>query len=258
MGVLNVTPDSFSDGGLYQNLDKALEYAEEMVRFGADIIDIGGESSRPNATPVSLDIELERVIPVIENLTKKIAIPISIDTTKVALMRAAIDAGASIINDISSLNNQDKMRFAKQSSAKICLVHMQGTPQLMQKNPTYENVVLDILTFFKKKIIACEKHGIQKSRLIIDPGFGFGKTFTHNITLLKNLSKFKSLGCPILVGLSRKSMIDNLLGGNTKPKERILGSIIAGLVASRAGANIIRTHDVAKTKEALNIWHQLT
>ena len=258
MGVLNVTPDSFSDGGLYQNLDKALKRAEEMVRFGADIIDIGGESSRPNATPVSLDAEIERVIPVIENLAKKIAIPISIDTTKVALMKAALEAGASIINDISALKNQDAMLFVKQNSVKICLMHMQGTPQSMQKNPHYENVVSDILTFFKKKIIACEKNGIQKSRLMIDPGFGFGKTFTHNITLLKNLSKFKSLGCPILVGFSRKSMIDGLLGGNTKPKERILGSVIAGLFASCLGANIIRTHDVLEMKEALDVWHQLT
>lgn len=254
MGVLNCTPDSFADGGQYNTLKSALNYAHYMIGNGADIIDIGGESSRPNADLVSLDEELKHTIPIIEAIRKISDIPLSIDTTKPEVMQSALNAGANIINDISALGNPKSLEVAKKSHCKICLMHMQGTPQTMQNNPKYNDVVSEVYQFLKHKIKECTQANIDKNRLIIDVGFGFGKTFAHNLSLLNHLKKFTALGVPILAGLSKKSMIDAMLGGNTTPDERIIGSLVAHLRAVENGASIIRTHNVIETKQALSVW----
>ena len=255
MGILNVTPDSFSDGGCYLNHQNALAQAQQMQAEGANIIDVGGESSRPNAIKVSLDEELNRVIPVIEALSDCLDLPISIDTTKPEVMREALKAGATMINDITALGHPDALSLVAQSKVKVCLMHRQGTPQTMQKNPHYDNVVVEVIDFFKQKINQCQIAGINKNQLIIDPGFGFGKTFKHNWQLLRQLSQLSQFNLPILVGLSKKSMIDTLLGGNTKPNQRVIASISAALLAVNQGAHIIRTHNVGQTKEALMVWY---
>ncbi len=255
MGVLNVTPDSFSDGGQYKTPQHALNHARLMQKQGADILDIGGESSRPNAQKVSLEEELNRVMPVIELVSKEVDLPLCVDTTKPQVMQAAIEAGVSIINDISALSNKKTQQIACNSGATICLMHMQNNPQTMQNNPQYNDILAEVLDFFTKKIKHCQALGIDKNRLIIDPGFGFGKTLQHNLTLLNNVSAFKVFNLPILVGLSRKSMIGALLGGQTKPHERVIGSIVASITALNQGADIIRTHDVAQTSEALRVWY---
>ena len=256
MGVLNVTPDSFSDGGKFFDSDLAIKQAKLMVENGAGIIDIGGESTRPGASAVSLNDELERVIPVIEALTREINVPISIDTSKPEVMEQAISSGAKIINDVNALRAEGALEMAAKLKVDVCLMHMQGNPRTMQSNPSYADVVGDIKSFFKERIDACEQAGIELSSITLDPGFGFGKNLGHNIALLKNLSEFHEFGVSILAGLSRKSMIGALLG-DKDVDSRMIGSVTAALIAVENGANIIRVHDVAETNDALKVWQQI-
>ncbi len=249
MGILNVTTDSFSDGGRYYTFDNAINQALKMAAEGADIIDVGGESTRPGAQPVSFDEECDRVIPIIERLKSEIDIPISIDTRHSKVMEAALKAGASIVNDVMALQNEGSIDVVAANRVPVCLMHMQGLPQTMQANPIYHDVVKDIYTFFEKRITECEQHGIARENIWIDPGFGFGKTLEHNLTLLGNLSYFKTLGCPLLIGLSRKSMFGAIL--NKPPEERLYASLAGTLLAAMQDAAVIRTHDVAPTKDVL-------
>lgn len=249
MGILNVTPDSFSDGGRFVCVAKAVEHAVNMVEAGADFIDIGGESTRPGATPISVSEELDRVLPVIEQIKKVTAIPLSIDTRHTVVMKAALEAGASMINDVAALQAAGAMELAAQYQVPVCLMHMQNTPENMQHAPEYDDVVQVVYTFLEQRIRDCLKAGIAKANIWVDPGFGFGKTLEHNLTLLGQLSQFKTLGCPLLVGLSRKRLFGQLLG---KPVEQRLYGSLAGVVLSvLQGADIVRVHDVAATKDAL-------
>ena len=256
MGVLNVTPDSFSDGGKFFNASSAIDQAKSMVENGAGIIDIGGESTRPGAQAVTAKEELNRVIPVIEALSGQIKVPISIDTSKPEVMEQAVASGASIINDVNALRAEGAIEMAAKLKSDVCLMHMQGIPRTMQDNPSYDDVVEDIKSFFKERIEACELAGIELSSITLDPGFGFGKNLGHNIALLKNLSEFNEFGVSILAGLSRKSMIGTLLG-DKDVDSRMIGSVTAALIAVENGANIIRAHDVAETNDALKVWQQI-
>jgi len=252
MGVLNVTPDSFYDGGRYGNLRKAVERALEMVEEGADIIDIGGESSRPGANRVEEKEELERVIPVIKKLSSRIRVPVSIDTYKSGVAKKAIDAGASIVNDISALRMDEKMaKVIESSGVPVCLMHMQGTPRNMQRNPRYKDVVSEIFAFLRERIDFCEQAGIDIEKTIVDPGIGFGKTVLHNLEILKKLDQFKSLGRPIMIGVSRKSLIGKVL--QLKPEERLEGSLASAIWCMTKGASILRVHDVRETKRAIKM-----
>ncbi|MGH8398490.1 MAG: dihydropteroate synthase [Gammaproteobacteria bacterium] len=250
MGVLNRTPDSFSDGGLFTDFDAALRQAVKMMEEGADILDIGGESTRPGAHAVSAEQELDRVIPLIERLSREIDVPVSIDTSKPEVMREAVHAGAAMINDVYALRLPGAVETARECKVPVCLMHMQGEPRSMQKNPHYGNVVVEVKQFLDDRIRMCEASGIPRASLLIDPGFGFGKTLEHNLELLRHLRDFTSLGYAVLVGLSRKSSIGSLLGG-APSDQRLQGSIAAAVVAVLHGAHIVRTHDVKPTVEAL-------
>lgn len=256
MGILNITPDSFSDGGQYFNtdtilLDKILENAHRMVTEGVSILDIGGESTRPGAEPVSTQQELDRVLPVIELLLKELDVIISADTSDSIVMEEAIKMGVHMINDVRALQNASALEVVARSNVSICLMHMSGEPCVMQNNPTYDNVVEVVKNFLSERVSACLSAGIDKTRLVIDPGFGFGKTTRHNIDLLKHLSHFNELKLPILVGLSRKSMIGNII--DRPVNERIHGSLAATVIALLHHAKIIRTHDVAAVVDAVKI-----
>ena len=251
MGILNVTPDSFSDGGDFFSPEKALQHALEMVEEGAAIIDIGGESTRPGAETVSVDEELSRVIPVIEALSAEVDIPISIDTSKPAVMRAAVAAGASMINDVRALQEAGALEAAVDLQVPVCLMHMQGEPQTMQSAPMYDDVVLQVGDFLQQRVQACIDAGLSRELIVIDPGFGFGKTVGHNQALLKGLDRLLELELPILVGLSRKSMIAHML--DLAVDERLYGSISLASVAVWQGASIIRAHDVAATLQAVRV-----
>ena len=251
MGILNVTPDSFSDGGHYSQTDIAVKQAYKFIEEGADIIDIGGESTRPNAEPVSLQEELDRVIPVIESLASKIDIPISIDTYKPAVMRAAMAAGASIVNDVKALQEAGAIEAVANADVAVCLMHMQGEPRNMQDDPHYDDVVEDVVTFLLDRVAICEQAGIQKNRLLIDPGFGFGKTRMHNITLIQQLNTLVNTGYPVLVGLSRKSVLGQITGNDIDA--RLYVSVSAAVVSAINGAKILRVHDVKATVEALKV-----
>ena len=253
MGILNVTPDSFSDGGRFNNIDSALTQAEAMLAAGVDIIDIGGESTRPGAPEVSELDELERVIPIINRLKQEFDCAISLDTSKAIVMQAGIESGIDLINDVCALSQPNALEVAAQTDIPVCLMHMQGTPRTMQKSPIYQDVIGDVKDFFEQKIAICENAGIQRERLILDPGFGFGKTLQHNYELLNRFSEFQSLGLPLLAGLSRKSMLGNLL--NIGPDERMLSSVVAATIAMSNGANILRVHDVAETQQAVTIFN---
>lgn len=254
MGILNITPDSFSDGGRYLNPASAYERAAIMVDEGVDIIDIGGESTRPNAPVVSLQEELDRILPVIEAI-QTLGKPISVDTQKTGVMREVLALGVEIINDVRALQAEGALALLAEHNAHICLMHMQGVPQNMQQAPFYEDVVSNVYDFLEQRILACEQAGISKNRLILDPGFGFGKTLSHNLTLLGSLMKFHDLGCPLLVGLSRKAMFGLITG---KPEEqRMPSSLTAAVVSLLQGAAIIRTHDVAPTRDALSVLASL-
>lgn len=251
MGILNVTPDSFSDGGNYSQTDLAVTQAHKLIAEGADILDIGGESTRPNAEPVSLQEELGRVIPVIEALASKIDVPISIDTYKPAVMRAAIAAGASIVNDVKALQEDGAVAAVASADVAVCLMHMQGEPQNMQDDPHYDDVVKQVVAFLLERTAICEQAGIQKNRLLIDPGFGFGKTRANNITLIQQLDMLVKTGFPVLVGLSRKSVLGQMTGNDIDA--RLYASVSAAVVSAMNGAKILRVHDVKATVEALKV-----
>jgi dihydropteroate synthase len=256
MGILNVTPDSFSDGGKYTQFDYALEQVQQMIADGATIIDIGGESTRPGAEAVSEHDELARVIPVLKAIKQRFNIVVSIDTSKASVMSAAIDAGADMINDVRALQNDGCLAAIANSNIPVCLMHMQGIPKNMQNSPSYDDVINDIIVFFQQRIDTCISAGIARDRLILDPGFGFGKTLEQNFYLLANLSKFNQLGLPLLAGLSRKSMIGNLL--NRKVEQRLAGSLATAIIAAQQGAHIIRVHDVQETVDALKVLKAVT
>jgi dihydropteroate synthase len=251
MGIVNVTPDSFSDGGKFAATNLAIEHALKLAAEGADILDIGGESTRPNATPVSLQEELDRVIPVIEALANQINIPISIDTYKPQVMQAAIKEGASMVNDVRALQEHGALEVVASSNVGVCLMHMQGTPQTMQDNPYYNDVVNDVKAFLAARLQASIGTGVSASRILLDPGFGFGKTREHNISLLQNLESFAALGQPLLVGLSRKSVLGQMTGNDVDA--RLYASIAASVIAAQKGAKILRVHDVKATVEALKV-----
>lgn len=252
MGVLNRTPDSFSDGGEFTDFDLALQHAEQMARDGAAIIDVGGESTRPRAQAVSVAQELERVVPLIERLAAELDVPISVDTGKPEVMRAAVAAGASMINDVYALRQPGALEAARACGVPVCLMHMQGEPRSMQEAPHYLDVVAEVGEFLQARVDACLQAGIARERLLIDPGFGFGKTLEHNLELLRGLRTLCISGLPLVVGLSRKSSIGKLLGG-APAGERLYGSIAAAVIAVMNGAKVIRAHDVKPTVEALRI-----
>jgi dihydropteroate synthase len=251
MGVLNVTPDSFSDGGDFFTPDAAVERALQMEADGAAIIDIGGESTRPGADPVSVDEENGRVVPVIEKLAPRLSVPIAIDTRKPAVMRAAVEAGAGMINDVNALREETALEVAAECSVPVCLMHMQGEPRSMQASPQYNDVVDEVREFLHQRVHACQAAGIPREKLLLDPGFGFGKSVEHNLQLLARLDAFSSMGIPILVGLSRKSMIGKLLG--LEVGERLPASIALAVLAVERGAVLVRSHDVAATWQALQM-----
>jgi len=252
MGILNRTPDSFSDGGAYAGLEAALQHARGMARAGADIIDVGGESTRPGAAPVGLQEELDRVIPVIERLARELDTPLSVDTSKPEVMDAAVKAGAAMINDVYALRQPGALEAASRSRAAVCLMHMQGEPRGMQKAPHYIDVVREVADFLQGRADAAVSAGVARDKIVLDPGFGFGKTLEHNLELLQRLPDLAAGGYPLLVGLSRKSMIGTLLGGAPSDR-RLQGSVAAALIAVQRGAKIVRVHDVAATAEALKI-----
>ncbi|MCU7845415.1 MAG: dihydropteroate synthase [Candidatus Thiodiazotropha sp. (ex Monitilora ramsayi)] len=252
MGILNLTPDSFSDGGRFLARDAALAHAGQMVADGAAIIDIGGESTRPGAQPVNVEQELARVIPVIEALAGEIPVPISIDTSKAEVMTEAVSAGAGILNDVYALRAPGAVDAAARAGVPVCLMHMQGEPRTMQDAPDYSDVVAEVGEFLSERLGTCIAAGIPRSRILLDPGFGFGKTLQDNLTLLKNLQAFQSLEAPLLVGISRKSMVGSILGG-APVDERLHGSVAAAVLAVVGGAAIIRTHDVKATVDALKV-----
>lgn len=256
MAVLNVTADSFSDGGAFLSTDNALVQARTLIAQGADIIDIGGESSRPGAIPIPLQMELDRVIPVIEQIRKEFDVCISIDTYKPEVMNAAVHAGANIINDIYALRQEGALTMASQLGVPVCLMHMQGRPLDMQSNPHYPNgVVSDIMSFFQERITTCTAAGIDRQHLILDPGFGFGKLVKDNLEFTYHLELFKEFNLPLLLGVSRKSTIGAVLG--KEANNRLMGSIALTVYAALKGVHIIRTHDVAETKDALEMINAL-
>lgn len=257
MGILNVTQDSFSDGGRYfenggLNLDLALRQAQAMVAEGAHIIDVGGESTRPGATPVSLQEELDRVIPVVEAIRRELDTLISVDTSSPQVMAAGVQAGADLINDVRALSSPGAVDKAVSLGRPVCLMHMQGNPSTMQQQPTYQNVVREVCEYLQTRAQECVSAGISPDQIVLDPGFGFGKTLDHNLELLRNLKTIADLGYPILVGLSRKSMLQKLL--DRPVDQRLSGSLALALLAAQNGANIIRVHDVAATRDILQIW----
>ncbi len=254
MGIVNVTPDSFSDGGEHATAQQAIAHARRLIDEGADILDIGGESSRPGAQPVSLEDELARVIPVIEALVGS-NVPLSIDTAKPDVMRLAIAAGASMVNDIEALQRPGAMDAAAASNAAVCLMHMQGGPRNMQAAPSYGDVVSEVGAFLVSRAEATLWAGIARERIVLDPGFGFGKTAEHNLTLLREFDALVSLGFPLLVGLSRKATLGAITG--RPPGERVHVSVAAALIAAQRGASILRVHDVAATRDALVLWSQV-
>lgn len=252
MGILNLTPDSFSDGGLFINKDKALNHVKKMIDDGADIIDVGGESTRPGADDVSVDEECQRVIPLIKAIREISDIPISIDTSKTAVMQQAIETGASMINDVNALKAKGAVELAAKLNVPVCLMHMQGKPRTMQHTPSYKNVVEEVKEFLMQRIEVCIAAGIKRENIIIDPGFGFGKTVEHNLSLLKHLDDFTKLDVPLLVGVSRKSMIGKILN-DAPADERLQGSVALATLAAWMNTNILRVHDVKATADALKL-----
>jgi len=253
MGVLNVTPDSFSDGGKYLDTHKAIASAKRMIAEGVDIIDIGGESTRPGAKTISEIDEINRVMPVIQVLSSEINTPISIDTSKPNVMKLAVEAGASLVNDVNALQAPGALETMASLDVDVCLMHRQGSSKTMQKNPTYIDVVDNIKCFFQQRIDACEMAGITRDKIILDPGFGFGKTQVHNFEILRRFNEFKSFNLRLLAGLSRKSMIGSALN-DRNVKGRVSGSVAGTIIAVQNGADIVRVHDVIETKDALMVW----
>ena len=254
MGIVNTTPDSFSDGGAHFDADAAVAHGVKLAEEGADLLDIGGESTRPGAQEVPLDEELRRVIPVIERLAKDTALPISIDTSKPEVMRAAVAAGAGMINDVYGLRREGALDAAAGLGVPVVLMHMLGEPRTMQASPEYDDVVGEVHRFLAERIFAAEMAGIAKRNIVVDPGFGFGKTMRHNLQLLAQLRRFTELGVPVLAGLSRKKTIGELTGRDD-PRERVAGSVAAHVIAAQNGAMLLRVHDVAATVDALKVWN---
>ena len=255
MGILNVTPDSFSDGGLHQGAE--IENAENLLKNGADIIDIGGESTRPGAAYVSPEEEALRVVPVVKALTAKGIGPISVDTRKASVAKAAMNAGAGLFNDVTALTfDLESLRVAAESNSAVCLMHSVGTPETMQDNPIYNNALLDVYDYLHERVEACVAAGIPRARIMLDPGIGFGKTHAHNIALLRGISLFHGLGCAILLGVSRKGMIGKI-ADEPNPEQRFAGSIALGLEGLNQGVQMLRVHDIAETKQAIALWSAL-
>jgi len=252
-GIVNLTPDSFSDGGLHASVEEAVAYGLRLVEEGADLLDIGGESTRPGADAVSAPEELRRVVPVIERLARETTLPISIDTSKPEVMRAAVAAGAGIVNDIYALRREGALQAAAELGVPVVLMHMQGEPRTMQQTPEYDDVVAEVHRFLAERIFSAEMAGIARKQIVVDPGFGFGKTDQHNFTLLAQLQRLTELGVPVLAGLSRKRSLGTLTGREV-PSERIHASVAAHLIAAQRGARILRVHDVAATVDALKVW----
>lgn len=250
MGIVNVTPDSFSDGGQFYTSARAIQHARLLVEQGADLLDIGGESTRPGAQAVGIEEELERVLPVLEGLSD-CGVPLSVDTLKPEIMRAAIRTGVDMINDVNALRTEGALQAVADSSAAVCLMHMQGEPRTMQHSPLYQDVVAEVKTFLAERIAAAEQAGIRRERMVIDPGFGFGKTLEHNLDMLRQLESFASLGVPLLAGLSRKSMLGLLTG--LPVEKRMVPSVAAAVISAMKGAKILRVHDVKETRQALQI-----
>ncbi|HSO06105.1 MAG TPA: dihydropteroate synthase [Pelomicrobium sp.] len=251
MGVVNVTPDSFSDGGRFATHKSAAAQAERLVAEGADLLDIGGESSRPGAEPVSASEELARVLPVLEDVAR-LGVPVSVDTAKPEVMAAVIGGGAAMINDITALQAGAALKAAAAADVGVCVMHMRGEPRTMQQDPRYEDVVAEVAAFLAGRVAALEAAGVDRGRIVVDPGFGFGKTLEHNLQLLRHLPRLRALGVPVLAGLSRKSMLGKLTGRDVG--ERVHASVAAALCAAERGAAIIRVHDVAATRDALTVW----
>lgn len=252
VGIVNVTPDSFSDGGAHDTTETAVAHGLALAQDGADALDVGGESTRPGAAEVSLDEELRRVVPVIERLARETSLPISVDTSKPEVMRAAVDAGAGMVNDVYGLRREGALDMAASLQVPVVLMHMLGEPRSMQDAPAYDDVVADVHRFLAERIFACEMAGIDRKRIVVDPGFGFGKTVDHNLQLLAQLRRFVDLGVPVLAGLSRKKTI-GVLTGREDPRQRIYGSVAAALIAVQQGARLLRVHDVAATVDALKV-----
>ena len=252
MGILNTTPDSFSDGGQFVSVENALHHALQMVQQGADIIDIGGESTRPGAQDVSVEDELQRVIPVIEAVRRETDVCLSIDTSKPEVMRAAVAAGVDLVNDVYGLRAEGAVEVCAELDVAVCIMHMQGEPRTMQQSPEYSNVLEDVAGFLQARVDACLAQGIEREKIILDPGFGFGKNLQHNLSLLKGLGQIHALGYPLLVGLSRKSMLGLILDG-AAADQRLSASIAAAVLAWSKGARIFRVHDVKQTKDALAV-----
>jgi dihydropteroate synthase len=251
MGVVNVTPDSFSDGGLYASAQQAVAHARRLVEEGADILDIGGESTRPGSARVALDEERQRVLPVLEALAG-CGVPLSVDTRKPELMAEAIAAGAAMVNDVTALRAPAALAAVARAPVAVCLMHMQGEPGTMQENPTYQDVVREVREYLAQRVAAVERAGIARDRIVADPGFGFGKSIEHNLALLRSLGEFRLLGVALMAGLSRKAMLGRLTG--REPRERVHASVAAALLAVQNGAQIVRVHDVAATRDALAVW----
>ncbi len=254
MGIVNATPDSFADGGEHATVEAAIAHGLKLAGEGADILDIGGESTRPGAEDVPLEEELRRVVPVIEALAQRVSIPISIDTSKPEVMRAAVAAGAGMVNDVYGLRREGALDAAAELGVPVVLMHMQGEPRTMQANPEYDDVVGEVHRFLAERIFAAEMAGIPKKRIVVDPGFGFGKNARHNLQLLAQLRRFTELGVPVLAGLSRKRTIGELTGRDD-PRERVFGSVAAHLIAAQNGAMLLCVHDVAATADALKVWN---
>lgn len=251
MGIVNVTPDSFSDGGHYNSLNKALDHVAKIVEEGAGSIDIGGESTRPGSQSVARQEELDRVIPLVQAIKQRFDVKVSVDTTKPQVMAESIQSGADFINDVKALREDGALEVLAKSNAQVCLMHMQGEPRSMQHQPHYNDVVGDIKTFFRERLAACDDAGIGRDRLWLDPGFGFGKSLRHNYLLLEQLQAFHELGIPLLVGMSRKSMIGEVT--TRAVDDRVAGSIAAATIAALKGARIIRVHDVKETVDAMKV-----
>lgn len=252
MGIVNVTPDSFSDGGRHDTVEAAVAYGLRLAAEGADLLDVGGESTRPGADEVSVEDELARVLPVIERLARETSLPISVDTSKPEVMRAAVAAGAGMINDVYALRRDGALETAAELGVPVVLMHLLGEPRGMQDDPRYDDVVADVHRFLAERLFACEMAGLLKKNLVVDPGFGFGKTLDHNLRLLRQLSRFADLGVPVLAGLSRKRSLGDLTGRGVD--ERVFASVAAAVLAADQGARLIRVHDVAATVDALKVW----
>ena len=255
MAVLNITPDSFSDGGRFVGLDATLVHAERLIADGADVLDVGGESTRPGAESVSVDAEIARVVPVIEAIAARFDVPISIDTSKPEVMCAAVAAGAGLVNDVNALRAEGALDAVAELKVSVCLMHMQGEPRTMQEAPHYDDVVGEVKRFLADRVLACRMAGIDPKRVVIDPGFGFGKSLEHNLALLAQLGQFANIEAPLLVGLSRKRMIGTITGRDLD--QRAIGSAAAALLAVERGARIVRVHDVAATCDALKMYEAL-